>query len=83
PGIADQLIADMGKDSDKEAHQLLSDREFEVFKLIASGKSVSDIADQMLLSVTTVSTYRSRILAKMNLKTNAELTMYAVENKII
>ena len=83
PTIADQLIADLDKTSDKQAHELLSDREFEVFKLIAGGKSVSDIAAQMILSVTTVSTYRSRILMKMNLKTNAELTMYAIEHKLL
>ena len=83
PTIADQLIADLDKNDDKQAHELLSDREFEVFKLIASGKSVSDIAAQMMLSVTTVSTYRSRILMKMNLKTNAELTMYAIEHKLL
>jgi len=83
PSIADQLIADLDKNDDKQAHELLSDREFEVFKLIASGKSVSDIAGQMMLSVTTVSTYRSRILMKMNLKTNADLTMYAIENKLL
>ncbi|MFT3933529.1 MAG: response regulator transcription factor [Chitinophagaceae bacterium] len=83
PNIADQLIADLDKDGDKLPHELLSDREFEVFKLIASGKSVSDIATQMLLSVTTVSTYRARILIKMNLKTNADLTIYALENKLL
>jgi two-component system invasion response regulator UvrY len=83
PSIADQLIADLDKNEDKQAHELLSDREFEVFKLIAGGKSVSDIASQMMLSVTTVSTYRSRILMKMNLKTNADLTMYAIENKLL
>ena len=83
PNIADQLIADLDKDSEKSPHELLSDREFEVFKLIAGGKSVSDIATQMLLSVTTVSTYRARVLAKMNLKTNADLTIYAIENKLM
>jgi DNA-binding NarL/FixJ family response regulator len=81
--IADKLIADLDKDGEKQPHELLSDREFEVFKLIASGKSVSDIATQMLLSVTTVSTYRARVLAKMNLKTNADLTIYAIENKLL
>lgn len=83
PTIAEQLASGLDKDSDKPLHEILSDREFEVFKMIASGKSVSDIAEQMILSVTTVSTYRSRILAKMNLKTNADLTLYAIENKLI
>jgi len=83
PNIADQLIADLDKDGAKQPHELLSDREFEVFKLIASGKSVSDIATQMLLSVTTVSTYRARVLIKMNLKTNADLTIYAMDKKLL
>lgn len=83
PSIAEQLASGLDKDADKPLHEILSDREFEVFKLLASGKSVSDIADQMVLSVTTVSTYRSRILAKMNLKTNADLTLYAIENKLM
>jgi len=83
PTIAEHLASGLDKDSDKPLHEILSDREFEVLKLLASGKSVSEIADQMSLSVTTVSTYRARILAKMNLKTNADLTLYAIENKLI
>lgn len=65
------------------AHEGLSDREYNVFKLIASGKPVSEIAEMLSLGVTTVSTYRARILEKMNLKTNAELTRYAIENQLI
>ena len=61
-------------------HEQLSDREFEVLRLIASGKSVGDIATALSLSVKTVSTYRTRILQKMNLKHNAELTRYAIEH---
>ena len=83
PTIAEQLASGLDKDSEKPLHEILSDREFEVLKLLASGKSVSDIADQMVLSVTTVSTYRARIMAKMNLKTNVDLTLYAIENKLI
>jgi two-component system invasion response regulator UvrY len=83
PTIAEQLASGLDKDSEKPLHEILSDREFEVLKLLASGKSVSDIADQMVLSVTTVSTYRARIMAKMNLKTNADLTLYAIENKLL
>lgn len=83
PTIAEQLASGLDKDSEKPLHEFLSDREFEVLKLLASGKSVSDIAEQMVLSVTTVSTYRARIMAKMNLKTNADLTLYAIENKLI
>ena len=61
----------------------LSDREFDVFKLIASGKSVSEIAGKLSLSTTTVSTYRARILEKMGIRSNAELTRYALERKLI
>ena len=64
-------------------HEKLSDREFDVFKLLASGKAVSDIAEQLSLSVTTVSTYRSRVLEKMDMKSNADLTRYALDNKLI
>lgn len=81
--IAEQLASTLDKDNEKPLHEYLSDREFEVLKLLAAGKSVSDIAMQMSLSVTTVSTYRARIMAKMNLKTNADLTLYAVQNKLI
>ena len=81
--VADQLISELDKNTERPVHQNLSPREFEVFKLIAGGKSVSDIATQMTLSITTVSTYRARILEKMAFKTNAQLTMYAIENKLL
>jgi len=81
--IADQLLTSLDKDTDKPLHELLSTREFEVMKRIASGKSVSDIAEQMSLSVTTISTYRARIMEKMNIKSNAQITIYAIENKLI
>jgi two-component system, NarL family, invasion response regulator UvrY len=83
PTIAEKLASSLDQDSDKPSHEHLSDREFEVLKLIASGKSVSDIAASLSLSVTTVSTYRARILAKMSMKTNADLTLYAIENKLL
>jgi two-component system, NarL family, invasion response regulator UvrY len=83
PSVAEKLATSLYDDNDKPAHELLSDREFEVMKQIAGGKSVSDIAAAMNLSVTTVSTYRTRILTKMNMKANAELTVYALENKLI
>ena len=83
PSIADQLIMGLDKDNEKLPHENLSDRELEVFILIAKGKAVSDIANQMSLSVTTVSTYRARVLEKMNMKTNAQLTIYAMENKLL
>jgi DNA-binding NarL/FixJ family response regulator len=83
PSIAERLAVAFETDSEEQRHELLSDREFDVFKLLASGKSVSEIAAQLSLSVTTVSTYRSRILEKMNMRSNAELTRYAIEKKII
>ncbi|CAN5811707.1 response regulator transcription factor [soil metagenome] len=83
PNIAEQLASGLDKDNDKPLHENLSDREFEVLKLLAAGRSVSEIAEQLSLSVTTVSTYRARILLKMNFKTNADLTLYAIENKLM
>ena len=81
--LAEIMASELDQDTSKPPHELLSDREFHVFKLIADGKSVSEIAEQLSLSITTVSTYRSRILDKMEIKTNADMTRYALENKII
>lgn len=82
PIIAEKLVESFHTESD-EPHHILSDREFDVFKLLASGKTVSEIADQLSLSSTTVSTYRSRILEKMNLRSNADIIRYALEKKLI
>ena len=81
--IAEKLADELDQNANKPPHEILSDREFYVFKLIAEGKGVSEIAELLSLSVTTVSIYRSRILIKMNAKANAELTRYAIENKLI
>lgn len=83
PGVAEKLAQMLEGDVNQMPHERLSDREFDVFKLLAGGKAVSDIADQLSLSVTTVSTYRARILEKMNLKSNADLTRYALDNNLI
>jgi len=83
PIIAEKLADAIDTAKKSEPLELLSDREFDVFKLLANGKSVTDIATQLSLSATTVSTYRSRILEKMQMKSNAELARYAVENKLI
>ncbi|HZK63586.1 MAG TPA: response regulator transcription factor [Puia sp.] len=83
PTIAEKLANSLDQDMEKSSHEYLSDREFEVLKLLAAGQAVSDIASRLSLSVTTISTYRSRIMVKMSLKTNAELTLYAIENKLI
>jgi DNA-binding NarL/FixJ family response regulator len=80
-GVAEKL-ASRFDDMEKEQHELISDRELQVLKLIASGKTVSEIADELSLSVATVSTYRSRLLEKMNMKNNAELTVYAINNNL-
>jgi two-component system invasion response regulator UvrY len=81
PAVAELLADSLGKGGD-EAHAALSDREFQVMLLIAAGKTVTEIAEEIVLSVKTVSTYRARILEKMNLKNNAEMMRYVVANKI-
>lgn len=83
PSVAEKLAEAYNADSGLLLHETLSDREFDVLKLIASGKSVSDIAEQLSLSVTTVSTYRSRIMKKMSMHSNADLTRYALEKGLI
>jgi two-component system, NarL family, invasion response regulator UvrY len=83
PSMAENLANSITRDYSKLPHEQLSDREFDVLKLLASGKAVSEIAGLLFLSVTTVSTYRSRIMNKMKMKSNAELTMYALENKLL
>jgi len=81
--VAEKLAATLDQDHNKPLHEFLSDREFNVLKMLAAGRSVSEIAETLFLSVTTVSTYRSRIMTKMNLKNNAELTLYSMENKLL
>jgi two-component system invasion response regulator UvrY len=83
--LAEKLAMEIGigTDSSKLPHETLSDREFQVLRLIAAGKSVKEIAAELYLSVKTVSTYRARLLLKMNLETNAELIHYAVQNCLI
>ena len=83
PSIAEKMATELDQDTSKPPHEVLSDREFDVFTMVASGKTVSEIAEQLSLSITTVSTYRARILVKMNMKTNADLTRYGLENKLI
>jgi DNA-binding NarL/FixJ family response regulator len=81
--IAERLAADVGGNHTGPAHERLSDREFDVMRAIASGKTVSEIAEVMNLSVKTVSTYRARLLEKLQMSTNAEVTRYAIENKLV
>lgn len=81
--VASHLAQSFSVNSDKDLYETLSDREFQVLKLIASGKTVSQIAIDISLTVNTISTYRSRILDKLHLKNNAELTKYAIENNLV
>jgi two-component system invasion response regulator UvrY len=83
PSIAEKLAEAFFSGTDLPSHTLLSDREFDVFKLLAAGKTVSEIAAKLSLSSNTVSTYRSRILEKMNMRSNADITRYALEKKLI
>ncbi len=80
--LAERLALNLDADMQKEPHEILSDREYQVLCTIASGKTISEIADQLSLSVKTISTYRSRILEKMQLKNNAELINYAIRNHL-
>jgi two-component system invasion response regulator UvrY len=81
--LAERLVIDFGRGTDRVPHETLSDREFEVMRLIASGKTVNEIADLLSLSPRTISTYRARLLEKMRMKTNAELIHYAIQNKLV
>jgi DNA-binding NarL/FixJ family response regulator len=81
--LAEKLATYLAADSHKPAQELLSDREFQVLRLIASGKIVSEIARELSLSVKTISTYRSRILEKMGLRNNAELMHYAMQHQLV
>ena len=84
PAQAERMVSELsGGDSDKAPHELLSDREYEILCLIASGKTATQIAKQLCLSVKTVSTYRTRILDKMKLETNAQLTHYAIKGGLV
>lgn len=81
--LAEILVSDLDNDADKPLHARLSEREFQIFCKLASGNAVSAIASELCLSVKTVSTYRTRILEKMNFRANADLTSYALRNGLI
>lgn len=83
PSLAERLALDLDIDTEKPLHETLSDREYQVLCLIASGKTVGEIADRLSLSAKTISTYRARLLEKMNMKNNAELTHYAIQHKLV
>jgi two-component system, NarL family, invasion response regulator UvrY len=81
--LAEKLIYDLNSDSVKAPHEILSDREYQVLCMIASGKTVTMIAAELSLSVKTISTYRVRVLEKLNMKNNAELTRYAIKGGLV
>lgn len=83
PELAEKLAFDLGRANDDPPHKILSDREFEVLLLIASGKTLREIADQLSLSDKTVSTYRARILDKLAMQNNSQLIRYAMQNKLV
>ena len=81
--LAEKLIANLDESPGKPLHELLSDREFEVMKMIAAGVPLTEIGDRLHVSVKTISTYRARIMEKMQMKSNAELTRYAMTYSLI
>jgi two-component system, NarL family, invasion response regulator UvrY len=83
PSVAEHLARVVKSGSEQLPHETLSDREFQVFRLIGSGKTVKEIADDLALSAATVSTYRARILEKMQMKNNAELIRYAIQQGLV
>ncbi|OYV02341.1 MAG: DNA-binding response regulator [Burkholderiales bacterium PBB5] len=83
PAVAELLADGLGAQLDKPAHEQLSEREFQVFLRLAKGETISHMADSMALSVKTVSTYRTRVMEKMKLASNSDLTYYALKNGLI
>jgi len=83
PTLAEKLVLDLERGTPNSLHETLSDREHQVMSMIASGKTVSEIGKDLFLSVKTISTYRSRVLKKMKMKNNAELTHYAIRNRLV
>jgi two-component system, NarL family, invasion response regulator UvrY len=81
--LAEKLVYDLDGDASKAPHEILSDREYQVLCMIASGKTVTEIGEELALSVKTISTYRVRILEKLNMKNNAELTRYAIKEGLV
>jgi DNA-binding NarL/FixJ family response regulator len=83
PALAERLVVDLERGDERPPAETLSDREFQVMRLIASGKTLSEIAGLLSLSDKTISTYRTRLMEKMRMRTNAELTHYAIQNKLV
>ncbi|QQS36685.1 MAG: response regulator transcription factor [Ignavibacteriales bacterium] len=83
PNLAEKIAGSLDTDMTRPAHELLSDREFQIMHMMALGKSQTIIADELALSLSTVNTYRTRVLEKLNISSNAELIHYAITNKLI
>lgn len=83
PALAESLASNWAADSERPPHELLSRRELEVLRLMASGNTVTEIAKELALSVKTVSTHRARILEKMGMRTNSDLIRYALQNRLV
>lgn len=81
--LAEKLVENLGKDTEKPDHTILSDREYQVMIMIAAGKTVKEIADELSLSVKTISTNRARALKKMGMKNNAEFAYYAIKQGLV
>lgn len=81
--VVEQLISGYDNKDNKPAHELLSDREYQVMRMIASGQKLKDIADELSLSLSAVSTHRTRILRKMNMKSNADIIRYALREGLV
>jgi two-component system invasion response regulator UvrY len=83
PALAEKLVVDLHRDSDRPLHERLSHREFEVMRLMGAGKTITSIAELLALSDKTVSTYRARILEKLQLKTTSEIVRYVIEHNLL
>ncbi len=83
PAVIEELVMNQQPDREQRPHEVLSDREYQVLRMIASGLTVSQVALRLSLSVKTVSTYRARVLEKMNMKTTAELMHYGIQHNLI
>ena len=81
--LAEKLASDLREGTNLTPHEILSDREYQILQMIASGKTVTNIAEELALSVKTVSTYRARVLEKTGMRNNAELIRYAIENHLV
>ncbi|MBS1125930.1 MAG: response regulator with a DNA-binding domain [Nitrospirae bacterium] len=81
--LAERMAIDIGRPADRAPHELLSDRELQIMRMLAMGKTAKDIGGELAISIKTVSTYRSRVLSKMGFKNNADITRYAIQHHLL